>query len=89
MKLALPKPCAAAMPAKAASKIGIAAYLTKPVDEADLLIALGVRFDDRSSSSWIPGYSFNIPPTRLVHVDINVQEIGRNYPVAIGAVADR
>src|SRR6185312_2313255 len=26
--------------------------------QADVLLALGVRFDDRTSSSWIPGYSF-------------------------------
>jgi acetolactate synthase-1/2/3 large subunit len=54
----------------------------------DVLLAVGVRFDDRSSSSWIPGYSFNIPPTRLIHVDIDVQEIGRNYPVHLGIVGD-
>jgi len=54
----------------------------------DVLLALGVRFDDRSSSSWIPGYSFNIPPTKLIHVDIDVQEIGRNYPVHMGIVGD-
>ena len=39
--------------------------------QADVLLALGVRFDDRTSSSWIPGYSFTIPPTRLIHVDID------------------
>jgi len=54
----------------------------------DVLVALGVRFDDRSSSSWIPGYSFNIPPTRLIHVDIDAEEIGRNYPVHLGFVGD-
>jgi len=54
----------------------------------DLLITVGARFDDRSSSSWIPGYSWNIPPTRLVHVDIDPAEIGRNYPVALGIIAD-
>jgi acetolactate synthase-1/2/3 large subunit len=54
----------------------------------DVLLALGVRFDDRSSSSWIPGYSFNIPPTRLIHVDIDGEEIGRNYPVHLGIVGD-
>ncbi|HUU71288.1 MAG TPA: thiamine pyrophosphate-binding protein [Burkholderiales bacterium] len=54
----------------------------------DLLITVGARFDDRSSSSWIPGYSWNIPPTKLVHVDIDQAEIGRNYPVALGIVAD-
>ncbi len=56
--------------------------------QADVLLALGVRFDDRTSSSWIPGYSFTIPPTRLIHVDIDPEEIGRNYPVALGLMAD-
>src|SRR5262250_1426041 len=55
---------------------------------ADVLLALGVRFDDRTSSSWLPGYSFTIPPTRLIHVDIDPDEIGRNYPVALGLMAD-
>ena len=54
----------------------------------DLLLTLGARFDDRSASSWIPGYSWNIPPTKLVHVDIDAQEIGRNYDVTLGIVAD-
>src|SRR4029077_5812535 len=56
--------------------------------QADILLALGVRFDDRTSSSWIPGYSFTIPPTKLIHVDIDPEEIGRNYPVALGLMSD-
>lgn len=56
--------------------------------QADVLLALGVRFDDRTSSSWLPGYSFNIPPTKLIHVDIDPDEIARNYPVALGLMAD-
>jgi acetolactate synthase I/II/III large subunit len=56
--------------------------------QADVLLALGVRFDDRTSSSWIPGFSFTIPPTWLIHVDIDPDEIGRNYPVALGLMAD-
>jgi len=54
----------------------------------DLLLAIGARFDDRSSSSWIPGYSWNMPKTKLIQVDIDVSEIGRNYPVNLGIVAD-
>src|ERR1044071_7402461 len=56
--------------------------------QADVLLAMGMRFDDRTSSSWIPGYSFTIPPTRLIHVDIDPEEVGRNYPVALGLMAD-
>ena len=55
---------------------------------ADVLLALGARFDDRAASGWVPGYTFAIPPTRLVQVDVDPDEIGRNYPVALGVVAD-
>ena len=52
------------------------------------MITIGTRFDDRSSSSWHPGYSWNFPSTQLVHVDIDPQELGRNYPTNVGIVAD-
>lgn len=55
---------------------------------ADLVITLGTRFDDRSASSWQPGYSWNFPSTKLVHVDIDPQELGRNYPPTLGVIAD-
>ena len=55
---------------------------------ADLVIAVGARFDDRSSSSWLPGYSWNFPKTKLIHVDIDVDEIGRNYVPDLGITAD-
>jgi acetolactate synthase-1/2/3 large subunit len=32
--------------------------------------------------------AFSIPPTRLIHVDIDPHEIGKNYPVAVGIVGD-
>ena len=55
---------------------------------ADLVIAIGARFDDRSASSWLPGYSWNFPTTRLIHVDVDSSEIGRNYPPDLGIPAD-
>lgn len=55
---------------------------------ADLVITIGTRFDDRSSSSWQPGYSWNFPKTKLIHVDIDPQELGRNYPPTLGIIAD-
>jgi acetolactate synthase-1/2/3 large subunit len=55
---------------------------------ADLVLAIGVRFDDRSASSWQPGYSWNFPHTRLIHVDVDHGEIGRNYAPTLGIAAD-
>ena len=55
---------------------------------ADLIIALGTRFDDRATSSWLAGYTFEIPPTRLIQVDIDPTELGHNYPVHLGIVAN-
>jgi len=52
------------------------------------VIAIGARFDDRSASSWIPGYSWNFPQTKLVQIDVDPAEIGRNYPVTLGLLAD-
>jgi acetolactate synthase I/II/III large subunit len=61
---------------------------TEAARNADVILAIGARFNDLHTGSWIPGYVYNIPPTRLIQVDIDVDEIGRNYPVEIGMVAD-
>ncbi len=55
---------------------------------ADVILALGCRFSDIHSSSWLPGYTYNIPPTKLIHIDLDPQEIGRNYPTELGIVGD-
>lgn len=56
--------------------------------QADVLLALGCSFDDRTTSSWISGHTLTIPPTRLIQVDNDPQEIGRNYPVTLGILGD-
>lgn len=56
--------------------------------EADVLLAVGCRFTDWSASSYRKGVSFAIPPTALIQLDVEPREIGKNYPVAIGIVAD-
>ena len=56
--------------------------------DADLVLALGTRFAETDASSWHPGFTWRFPPSRLVQVDIDPAEIGRNFPVEIGAVAD-
>jgi acetolactate synthase-1/2/3 large subunit len=55
---------------------------------ADVVLAVGCRFADETTSSYRRGVSFSIPPTKLVHIDIDPQEIGKNYSAEIGIVAD-
>jgi acetolactate synthase-1/2/3 large subunit len=55
---------------------------------ADVVLAVGCRFSDLHTSSFDPGVSFDIPPTKLVHVDIDPHEIGKNYPVEVGVQGD-
>lgn len=56
--------------------------------KADYIFAVGTRFKEADCSSWYPGYTFNIPGSKVIHIDIEPQEIGRNYPTEIGVVAD-
>ena len=55
---------------------------------ADCILAIGTRFKEADCSSWYQGYTFNIPYSKVIQIDIEPQEIGRNYPVEIGAIAD-
>ncbi len=55
---------------------------------ADLVLALGTRFAETDASSWHPDFTWRFPPSRLVQIDIDPAEIGRNFPAEIGAVAD-
>ncbi|MDS0223572.1 thiamine pyrophosphate-binding protein [Haloarcula sp. S1AR25-5A] len=55
---------------------------------ADVILAVGCRFTDMHTSSFEDGVSFEIPPSKLIHVDIDPQEIGKNYPVEVGIQGD-
>jgi len=63
-------------------------FINEQCRGADVILGLGTRFSEADCSSWEPEYTFNFPPTKLIHIDIDPAEIGRNYPVEIGAVAD-
>ena len=52
------------------------------VDQSDLIVGLGVRFDDRIVGK--PG-SF-APNAKVIQVDIDPSQIGRNVPVEVGIV---
>ncbi|MED3728842.1 thiamine pyrophosphate-binding protein [Priestia filamentosa] len=63
-------------------------FINNKCKSADYILALGTRFAEADSSSWESEYTFNFPPTKLIQIDIDPTEIGRNYPVEMGVVAD-
>ena len=60
------------------------AYASLAIDEADLLIALGMRFDDRITGDT----STFAQNSKKIHVDIDPTEIGKNVPVDVPIVGD-
>ena len=54
------------------------------VDRADLIVGLGMRFDDRITGQ--PG-TF-APNAKIIHLDIKASQIGRNVPTELGLVGD-
>lgn len=60
------------------------AYTNLAVNHADLIIALGMRFDDRATGK----VSSFAPHARIIHVDIDPAEIGKNVPAAVPIVGD-
>ena len=63
-------------------------FINEKCRSADYIFAVGTRFAEADCSSWEDEYTFSMPPTRLIHIDIDSNEIGRNYPVEIGVVTD-
>lgn len=54
------------------------------IQEADLLLALGMRFDDRVTGN-LNTYS---PNSRKIHIDIDPSELNKNVPVDVGIAGD-
>jgi acetolactate synthase I/II/III large subunit len=82
-----------ALPPDHEQLLGMVGFWGSPVanrlaSTADLILAVGTRFPETDSSSWEPGATFAIPPTRLIQIDIDPNEPGRNYPADLAVVAD-
>jgi acetolactate synthase-1/2/3 large subunit len=58
------------------------------VHEADVVLAIGTAFGEADCSSWNPEHTFVIPTAKVIQIDIEPQEIGKIYPVAVGVVGD-
>lgn len=63
-------------------------FINDKTANADVILAVGTRFAEADSSSWYKGVTFDMSKTEFIQIDIDSAEIGRNYPVSIGAVAD-
>lgn len=63
-------------------------FINGKTSQADIILGLGTRFAEADSSSWYDGITFDANKTKFIQIDIEPSEIGRNYPVIIGAVAD-
>ena len=60
------------------------AYASLAIDEADLVIGLGMRFDDRI----VGRVSAFAPNAKIVHVDVDPAEIGKNVHTDVPVVGD-
>jgi acetolactate synthase I/II/III large subunit len=67
--------------------LGMTGFWGTPIAN-EMIVAVGTRLAEASSSSWDPRFTFAIPPSRLMHIDIDPAEIGRNFPTEFGVVAD-
>jgi acetolactate synthase-1/2/3 large subunit len=59
-------------------------YANMAVDAADLIIAIGMRFDDRATAK----VSAFAPHAHIIHIDIDPAEIGKNVRVDVPIVGD-
>ncbi len=55
---------------------------------ADLVLCLGARLTETTSSSWLPGVTFDFQRSRLIQVDIDQASIANAYPVDEAIVGD-
>src|SRR3989441_9235992 len=59
-------------------------HINKAIQAADLIVGIGMRFDDR-----VTGNTATFAPrAKIVHIDVDPAAIGLNVPVAIGIVGD-
>ncbi|MBI2832365.1 MAG: biosynthetic-type acetolactate synthase large subunit [Chloroflexi bacterium] len=60
------------------------AHANMAIDNTDLVIAIGMRFDDRATAK-VSGFATR---AKVIHIDIDPAEIGKNVPVDVPIVGD-
>jgi len=59
-------------------------HVNRAIQRADLILGIGLRFDDRVTGN-TAGFA---PQARIIHVELDASEIGKNVPTALGIVGD-
>ena len=59
-------------------------HVNRAIQHADVILGIGLRFDDRVTGN-TAGFA---PQARIIHVDLDPSEIGKNVPAALGIVGD-
>jgi acetolactate synthase-1/2/3 large subunit len=59
-------------------------HVNRAIQHADVILGIGLRFDDRVTGN-TAGFA---PQARIIHVDLDPAEIGKNVPVAVGLVGE-
>lgn len=73
--------------------VGMIGWLGHPVaheiirEQADYVFAVGFRFSDESTSWWTEGMPF-VKENKFIQLDIQQQELAKNYPVEVGLLGD-
>jgi len=59
-------------------------HVNRAIQQSDLIIGLGLRFDDRVTGN-LAGFARG---AKVIHVELDPSEIGKNVPVTLGLVGD-
>ncbi len=59
-------------------------HVNKAIQQADLIIGLGLRFDDRVTGN-LAGFARG---AKLIHIELDPSEVGKNVPAALPLVGD-
>src|SRR6185503_324355 len=59
-------------------------HVNRAIQQADLIVGVGLRFDDRVTGNT----AAFAPRAKIVHIELDATEVGKNVPVAVGLVGD-
>jgi len=59
-------------------------HVNRAIQQADLIIGIGLRFDDRVTGN-LAAFARG---AKVIHIELDASEVGKNVPVAVGLVGD-